>query len=51
MQIYKGENTVYTFTENVLEEVEYSKKIRKKHIKKEFVTSRDNKRWLRKANK
>ena len=35
MQIYKCENTVYTFTENVLEEVEYSKKIRKKkHIKK-----------------
>ena len=48
-QIYRGENAVYKFLENMLEEVKYCKKVMKKHFNKPLRMTEENEQEFKKA--
>ena len=50
-QIYRGENAVYKFLENMLEEVKYCKKVMKKHFNKPLRMTEENEQEFKKATK
>ena len=51
VQIYRGENAVYKFMENMLEEVNWCKSKMKKHFNKPLKMTKENKRDFKKATK
>ena len=51
VQIYRGENAVYKFMENMLEEVNWCKSIINKHFNKPLIMTKENKRDFKKATK
>ena len=42
VQIYRGENSVYKFTEKMLEEVEWCKEIKNNHFNKDMILTKDD---------
>ena len=49
IQLYRGENAVHKFMENMLEEVKWCKKVMKKHFNKPLKMSNDNEQEFEKA--
>ena len=51
VQIHRGENAVFKFMENMLEEVNWCKSIINKHFNKPLIMTKENKRDFKKATK
>ena len=51
VQIHRGENAVFKFMENMLEEVNWCKSIINKHFNKPLIMTKKNKRDFKKATK
>ena len=49
IQLYRGENAVYKFMENMLEEVKWCKKVMKKHFNKPLKMTKENEDEFKKA--
>ena len=51
VQVFRGENAVYKFMENMLEEVDWCKSIMEEHFNKPLVMTEENETDFRKATK
>ena len=49
IQLYRGENAVYKFMENILEEVKYCKRVMKKYFNKPLRMTEENEQEFKKA--
>ena len=51
IQLYRGENAVYKFMENMLEEVKWCKKVMKKHFNKPLKMSNEDEQEFKKSTR
>ena len=51
IQLYRGENAVYKFMENILEEVKWCKKVMKKHFNKPLKMSNEDEQEFKKSTR
>ena len=51
IQLYRGENAVYKFMENILEEVKWCKKVMKKHFNKPLKMSNEDEQKFKKSTR
>ena len=51
IQLYRGENAVYKFMENILEEVKWCKKVTKKHFNKPLKMSNEDEQEFKKSTR
>ena len=51
IQLYRGENAVYKFMENMLEEVKWCKKVMKKHFNKPLKMSNEDEQKFKKSTR
>ena len=51
VKIYRGENAVHKFMEAMLEEVKYCNKIKRKHVNKEMVMTKEDRKDFKSSDK